>query len=133
MKFRRAFPRFLAAAGFVFTAFQAFGQDGSADRSAYSYIRNMTGEATVNSRWNGGVDARRNMPISVGDEISVSQAGRVEIALADGNVLFLGGGTRVAFDSLSDQQGEQDQFSAIHLVEGELVLSGLGAAEHEIP
>jgi hypothetical protein len=132
MTFRLAFRGLIAAAGFVFAASQAFGQDTGSDRSAYSYIRTMSGEATVNSRLNGAVDARRNMPISVGDEISVSQAGRVEIGLADGNVLFLGGGTRASFDSLSDQQGEQDQFSAIHLLEGEVVLAGLGA-ENEIP
>ncbi|HEV8117323.1 MAG TPA: hypothetical protein VGQ32_02295, partial [Thermoanaerobaculia bacterium] len=76
MTFRLAFRGLIAAAGFVFAASQAFGQDTGSDRSAYSYIRTMSGEATVNSRLNGAVDARRNMPISVGDEISVSQAGR---------------------------------------------------------
>ncbi|HKF43069.1 MAG TPA: DUF6600 domain-containing protein [Thermoanaerobaculia bacterium] len=127
-----AFRTLTAAAGFLLAAFAAFGQDGS-DRSAYSYIRSMTGEATVNSRWNGAVDAKRNMPLSVGDEISVTQAGRVEVGMADGNVLFLGGGTRASFDSLSDQQGEQDQFTAIQLIEGEAVLSGLGVNEEQIP
>jgi hypothetical protein len=133
MKLRLVFRGFAITAGFVFAALPAFGQDGEGDRSAYSYIRSITGEATVNSRLNGAVDARRNLPISVGDEISVSQAGRVEIGLADGNVLFLGGGTRAAFDSLSDQQGEQDHFSAIHLMEGEIVLSGVGASAEEPP
>ena len=127
-----AFRTLAAAAGLLLGAVAAFGQDAS-DRSAYSYIRTMAGEATVNSRWNGAVDAKRNMPISVGDEISVSQAGRVEVGLADGNALFLGGGTRASFDSLYDQQGEQDQFSAIQLIEGEVVLSGLGSNEDQIP
>src|SRR6266550_1226030 len=82
----------------------ASGEEG-AQRGGYSHIRTLTGEATVASRWNGNVDARRNMPISVGDEISVSQGGRIEIGLADGNALFLGGGSRASFDSLYDQQG----------------------------
>jgi hypothetical protein len=107
-------------------------QDGG-DRSAYSYIRMMTGEATVNSRLNGEVEGRRNMPISVGDEISVSQAGRVEVGLADGNTLFLGGGTRAAFDSIAEQQGEEGEFSAIRLIDGELVLFALAADENRIP
>ena len=119
------------AIGLLFAGI-ASAQDRS-DRSAYSYIRMMTGEATVNSRLNGEVEARRNMPISVGDEISVSQAGRVEVGMADGNALFLGGGARVAFDSLYDQQGEEGEFSAVRLIDGELVLSGQGADENQIP
>ena len=50
------------------------------------------------------------------------RAGRIEIGLADGNVLFLGGGTHAAFDSLYDQQGEDDEFSAIRLTDGEVAL-----------
>lgn len=131
MKLKRASLALAGAVGLLFAAL-ASGQD-SKDRSAYSYIRMMTGEATVNSRWNGEVEARRNMPISVGDEISVSQAGRVEVGLADGNILFLGGGTRAAFDSLYEQQGEGGEFSAIRLIDGELVLSGLAGNDEQIP
>ena len=131
MKTKRSFPGLAAAAGLLLAA-AALGQDDQ-ERSAYSYIRAMTGEATVASKLNGSVEARRNMPISVGDEISVSQSGRVEIGLADGNILFVGGGSRVSFESLYDQQGEDDQFSAVHLAEGELVLSGLGSNEGQIP
>jgi len=118
--------------GLLLAAATASG-DEAATRSGYSYIRMMTGEATVASRWNGSVEARRNMPISVGDEISVSQSGRVEIGLADGNLVFLGGGTHAAFESLSDQQGEEDQFSAIRLTDGEAVLTGMGSSEEQIP
>ena len=121
-----------AVAALLLFSGMASAQEGQ-ERSGYSYIRSMTGEATVASRLNGEVEARRNMPISVGDEMSVSQAGRVEIGLADGNILFVGGGSRVSFESLYDQQGEQDQFSAVRLSEGELVLSGLGANEQQIP
>src|ERR1022692_5269281 len=41
---------------------------GSETRSGYSYLRLVTGDATVNSRWNGRVEARRNMPISRSEE-----------------------------------------------------------------
>ena len=132
MSIKRVFRGLAAGAGLLLTAALAMGQERQG-RSGYSYIRMMTGEATVASRLNGTVEARRNMPISVGDDLSVSQAGRVEIALADGNVLFVGGGSRVSFESLYEQQGEQDAFSAVRLSEGELVLSGLASNEQQIP
>jgi hypothetical protein len=121
-----------AATGLLLAAATASG-DEAVSRSGYSYIRMMTGDATVATRWNGSVEARRNMPISVGDEISVSQTGRVEIGMADGNSLFLGGGSHAVFDSLSDQQGEEDQFSAIRLSDGDAVLVAMGSSEEEIP
>jgi len=130
MTMKRAFPGLAVAA--LLLAAAASGQDG-ARREGYSYIRTLTGEATVASRWNGNVDARRNMPISVGDEISVSQGGRVEIGLADGNVLFLGPGSHAAFESLNDQQGEDDQFSAIQLTDGEVLLTAAGSNQDQIP
>src|SRR5215470_18341128 len=80
----------------------AYGQTGG--RSAYSYIRDISGEVSVDSRWNGQVDARRNMPISAGDTLTTGDSGRVEIGLADGNVLHVGGGTQVRFARLRDQQ-----------------------------
>src|SRR5713226_4166762 len=95
----------------------------AARRSAYTYVRAVSGEVTVVSKWNGRVPARRNMPISVGDEILAADGARVEIALADGNVLHLGGGTRASFESIYEQQGEEDQFSAIRITEGSVVLT----------
>jgi hypothetical protein len=107
--------------------------DSDSRRSGYSYVRDSAGEVTVLSRYNGRVDARRNLPISTGDEILVSEAGRAEVALADGNVLFAGGGTRVRFVALRDQQGEEDQSSAINLVEGSVVVFARGENEDQIP
>ncbi len=132
MQTKRSLLGVIAATGLLLAAATASG-DEAASRSGYSYIRMMTGDATVATRWNGSVEARRNMPISVGDEISVSQGGRVEIGLADGNALYLGGGSHATFDSLSDQQGEEDQFSAIRLSDGDAVLAAMGSSEEEIP
>jgi hypothetical protein len=102
-------------------------------RNGYSYLRETVGGVTVQSRWNGRVTARRNMPISAGDEILVSDAGRAEVGLADGNLLFVGGGTRARFSSLNDQQGENDQFSAIDLRDGSVVLATTGTDEESVP
>lgn len=99
----------------------AFGE--APKRSGYSYIRELSGEVTVDSRWNGQVDGRRNMPVSAGDELSTGERGRAEIALADGSLLHVGGATRVRFVKLRAQQGEEDDFSAIDLKSGSAVLA----------
>jgi hypothetical protein len=110
----------------------AAGQAGSS-RGAYSYIRDTDGEVVVESQWNGRVEASRNMPISVGDEIRVSGSGRAEVGLADGNVLYLGGGARARFESIRAQQGEDDAFSMIRLEDGSLILAAAGATQGGIP
>jgi hypothetical protein len=102
-------------------------------RSAYSYVREVSGEVTVISPLNGSVEARRNLPISAGDEIRTDDPGRAEIALADGNVLHVGGGTSVQLVSLSGQQGSDDTVSAISLREGSVLLSALGQDENAVP
>ncbi len=102
-------------------------------RSGYTYLRESSGEVTVFSRYNGRVAARRNLPITAGDEIRVSDGGRAEIALADGNLLHVGGGTRARFVSLSAQQGEKEEVSAIDLEEGSVILAAVGTDEDALP
>jgi hypothetical protein len=110
-----------------------YGRGEDVERNGYSYVRETVGGVTVESRFNGRVSARRNMPISAGDEILVSDAGRAEIGLADGNLLFVGGGTRARFSSLYAQQGEDDDFSAIDLRDGSVVLAAMGDDDGAIP
>jgi hypothetical protein len=116
----------------VMTAGVLSAQDGP-QRSGYSYIRDASGDVSVQSKFNGRVDARRNLPISTGDEIDVSDGGHAEIGLADGNALFVDGATRARFDSLAEQQGDEDQFSAVNLIEGSLFLFAAGDNEQQIP
>ncbi len=102
-------------------------------RSAYSYVRETSGDVTVVSGLNGTVEARRNLPISPGDELRTDDPGRAEIALADGNVLHVGGGTAVQFVSLYAQQGSDDDVSALSLREGSILLSVVGSDEKAVP
>jgi hypothetical protein len=102
-------------------------------RSGYTYLREASGEVTVFSRYNGRVAARRNLPIAAGDQIRVSDGGRAEVALADGNLLHVGGGTRVRFVSLSAQQGEKEEVSAIDLEDGSVILAAVGTDEDALP
>src|SRR5262249_44247730 len=87
-------------------------------RSAYTYVRFVAGDATGQPAYNGRVTVGRNLPISAGDEIAVSDSGRVEIALADGNLLEIGGGTQARFTSLAEQQGDEDSVSSIRMSSG---------------
>ncbi len=131
MKVKRS--AFLAVAIAVALAGRVAAAQTASSRAGYSYVREVSGEVTVDSRWNGQVQASRNMPISAGDAIVVSEAGRAEIGLADGNVLYIGGGSRARFTSIRDQQGEEDEFSMVRLEDGSLVLATVGSDERSIP
>jgi hypothetical protein len=111
----------------------AVGTAQTERRSAYSYVRETSGEVTVVSGLNGTVEARRNLPISPGDELRTDDPGRAEVALADGNVLHVGGGTSVQFVSLSSEQGSDDTVSAISLKEGSVILSVMGSDDKTVP
>lgn len=121
----------LLASSVLLAASAALGQ--APNRSAYSYVREVSGEVTVVSTLNGTVEARRNLPISPGDELRTDDPGRAEVALADGNVLHVGGGTSVQFVSLYAQQGSDDQVSAISLREGSVILSVVGSDDKAVP
>jgi hypothetical protein len=100
-------------------------------RGGYTYVREVEGLVTVESRYNGRVDARRNLPITTGDEVFVAEGGRLEVGLADGNLLHVGGGTRVRFTELA--QGEEGDESAIDLLDGSLILIAQGYEDTKIP
>ena len=102
-------------------------------RSAYSYVRETEGQVTVNSELNGSVEARRNLPISAGDEVRTEDPARAEIAMADGNLVHIGGGTQVKFLSLHSQQGSDDEVSAVDLSEGSIILSVSGNDDRAVP
>ncbi len=103
------------------------------DRSAYTYVRDTSGEVTVFSSLNGRVEARRNLPIAAGDEVKTDDPGRAEIALADGNVLYIGGGSDVRFESLRGQQGSDDEISALRLEAGAIILAVVGPEDRAAP
>ena len=121
----------LTASVALFWASLALGQNRT--RSAYSYVRETDGQVTVISEANGSVEARRNLPISAGDSVSTEDPARAEVSMADGNVLQIGGGTQIKFVSLSDQQGTEDEVSAIDLTQGSAILSVVGDDSRSVP
>src|SRR5262245_23482727 len=123
----------LAASMALFWASGIHAQSQSDARSAYSYVRDVDGSVTVVSEANGSVEARRNLPISAGDSLSTEDPARAEIAMADGNLLQVGGGTQLKFLSLSGQQGSDDEVSSIDLTEGSVILSVVGNEDRSVP
>lgn len=123
----------LTLAGLTTATAEHGARGGAQSRSAYSYVRETSGDVTVISGYNGRVAARRNLPIAGGDVIEASDGSRAEIALADGNLLHVGGGTKARFVRLRDQQGDDDQFTAIDLEGGSVVLTAVGADEDALP
>ncbi len=65
--------------------------------------------------------------------MKTEEPARAEVALADGNILHVGGGTKVRFVSLYAQQGSDDEVSAIDLSDGSVILSVVGSDERSIP
>ncbi len=120
----------LLTASLVLAAGPAAAQNS---RSAYSYVRETSGKVLVVSPSNGEVEARRNLPITAGDEMKTEDPARAEVALADGNVLHVGGGTKIKFASLYAQQGSDDEVSAVDLSDGSVILSVVGSDERSIP
>ena len=102
-------------------------------RSAYSYVRETAGSVTVVSEYNGTVEARRNLPITAGDVVRTDDPGRAEVAMADGNLVQIGGGSELKFETLSGQQGSDDEVSALDLTEGSVILSVVGSEERSVP
>src|ERR1700682_682763 len=125
--------RILVTAASVALFWASAARADSSSRSAYSYVRESTGSVSVVSESNGSVEARRNLPISAGDVVRTDDPGRAEVAMADGNLLQIGGGTQLKFESLSGQQGSEDEVSALDLSEGSVILSVVGSDERSVP
>jgi len=80
------------------------------DRS-HSYITYDDGDTTIRQAEDGrDVDSRVNMPVFPGDQITTGRRGRVEIHMADGNIIALDRSTSVQFTSILDSyDGDSDQ------------------------
>jgi hypothetical protein len=80
------------------------------DRS-HSYITYDDGGSTLRQSEDGrDIDTRVNMPVFPGDEVTTGKRGRVEIRMADGNVIALDRSTSVQFKSILDSyDGDSEQ------------------------
>jgi hypothetical protein len=95
----------------------------SDERASYSYVRTLEGRATLASHGQGpGDEAEIHQPLQQGDRIRVERGARVEIVLADRNLLFVGGGSSLQLTRVAFSADRDDRTTRLDLDEGEILL-----------
>jgi hypothetical protein len=90
---------------------------------SYGYLRLVEGSATVTQASSGNTSAAAvNQPIMVGDRIAVPPRGRVEVLLADHNIVRIDGDSQLQFTRLANSADRQDPSTELRLDEGNLQL-----------
>ncbi len=106
----------------------AQGEDGD----GYGYIRILEGDATLLQAGSGDRDpAEINQPLLVGDRLIVPSRSRLEVVLADGNMLRLDGGSELILERLADSPDSHDRATVLRLQEGNLQLVVLQDSQGE--
>jgi hypothetical protein len=99
-------------------ALPSYGRDRS-----HSYITYDDGGTVIRQAEDGReVDARTNMPIFPGDEVTTSHRGRVEIRMADGNIIALDRSTSVLFKSILDSYDGDSEQTVVELRSGHVAI-----------
>jgi hypothetical protein len=92
------------------------------DRS-HSYITYDDGGSTLRQSEDGrDVDTRVNMPVFPGDQITTGRRGRVEIRMADGNVIALDRSSSVEFKSILDSYDGDSEQTVVELHYGHVAI-----------
>lgn len=94
------------------------GIDGS-----YGYLSALEGSATlIQGDTRERIQLAVNEPVLVGDRIFVSDESRIEILLADGNLVRVGDRAELSFRALANSADSSDPASILELVRGSLQL-----------
>ena len=92
------------------------------DRS-HSYVTFDDGGTIIRQAEDGkDVDARVNMPVFPGDEVTTGRRGRVEIRMADGNIIALDRSTSVLFKSILDSYDGDSEQTIVELRSGHVII-----------
>ena len=93
------------------------------DRS-HSYITYDDGDSSIRQSEDGrDVDTRLNMPVFPGDQVTTGRRGRIEIRMADGNVIALDRSTSVEFKSILDSYDGDSEQTIVELHYGHVAFS----------
>ncbi len=96
----------------------------AADNESYGYLRVVDGSATLMQGGSGDRDAAEvNQPVLAGDRLWVSNRSRVEIVLADRNVLRLDGDTEITLEQLAASPDSDARGTVLRLHQGNLLLT----------
>jgi hypothetical protein len=104
----------------------ASADDGAGDASGgqgYGYVRLVEGAATLTPA--GGDEAAAaevNQPVLAGDRVSVPRHAKVEILLADQNILRVDGGSELILERLAASPDRQDRATVLRLLSGNIQL-----------
>lgn len=91
--------------------------------NGYGYLRAVEGSATLMQAGSGTrTPAEINQPVLAGDRLWVPERSRVEIVLADRNLLRIDGGSEVALERLAASPDSRDRGTMLRLIEGNLQL-----------
>jgi hypothetical protein len=95
----------------------------AAETGSYGYLSVVEGSATL---MQAGTDERSsaeiNQPVLAGDRLSVPERSRVEIVLADRNILRVDGGTDLVLEHLAASPNGNDRATVLRLLEGNVQL-----------
>jgi len=90
-----------------------FSQDGS-----YGYLRVVEGSATVMQSGGDRDAAEVNQPVLPGDKLWVARGSRVEVMLADRNILRLDGDTQITLEQLAGSPDDNAPATVLRLEQG---------------
>jgi hypothetical protein len=111
------------ASVFGLLALAAAGPAIAKDSDSYGYLRVVEGEATlIESGSNDRESAEINQPVLAGDRLIVPNRSRLEIVLADRNVVRVDGGSELILERLAASPDANDRATVLRLLEGNLQL-----------
>lgn len=96
----------------------------AADTGSYGYVRILEGSATLMQAGSSErSSAEVNQPVLAGDRLWVPGRSRVELVLADRNMLRLDGDTELVLEHLAGSPDGADRATVLRLLEGNLQLA----------
>lgn len=111
--------RLALAFGLVALAAPAIAEESE----SYGYVRVVEGSASVvQAGTSERASAEVNQPVLAGDRISVPNRSRVEVVLADRNILRVDGGSELVLERLAASPDRSDRATVVRLLEGNLQL-----------
>ncbi len=114
----------LAAIWMLAAAATAFADAETDERRSYSYVRSVDGRASLVSFGRGpGEEVDLHQILQRGDRVRVERGARLEIVLADRNLLRVAGGTDLALVRVAFSADGDDRATRIDLTEGEIGLT----------
>lgn len=109
-------------------------QDDYEPSGSYSYVRTLDGSAELDGANGEREEITLNQPVLPGDRIAVHRSSRLEIVLADGNLLRLDAGGELIFESIAASYGDTSSQTHLRLLTGTLQLVvEQASARHELP